>query len=61
MTNEASTGDQGNNFVNAVKKTAKQRGFSPVWIIPIVAVVIGLFLIFKVVTESGPTITVTFK
>jgi paraquat-inducible protein B len=61
MTNEASTGDQGNNFVNAVKKTAKQRGFSPVWIIPIVAIVIGLFLIFKVVTETGSTITVTFK
>ena len=50
-----------NNLANAVKKTANERGFSPVWIIPIVAVLIGLFLIFKVITETGPTITVSFK
>jgi paraquat-inducible protein B len=45
----------------AVKKTASQRGFSPIWIIPIVAVVIGAFLAYRVISESGPTITISFK
>ncbi|MEP5766199.1 MAG: MlaD family protein [Halieaceae bacterium] len=44
----------------AVKKTSGESGFSPIWIVPIVALLIGIFLIYRVVTESGPTITITF-
>ena len=32
-----------------------------VWIIPIVAALIGGWLAFKAITERGPTITITFK
>jgi len=45
----------------AVKKTPRERGFSPIWIIPIVALVIGLFLVYRVISETGPTITIGFK
>jgi paraquat-inducible protein B len=61
MTNGSSDPTKDYQAPSAIKKTRKQRGFSPIWIIPIVAVVIGLFLIYKVVTETGPTITITFK
>jgi paraquat-inducible protein B len=39
----------------------KQRSFSIVWIVPLVAVLIGAWLVFKAVTEKGPTITITFE
>ena len=45
----------------AVKKTPRDRGFSPIWIIPIVALVIGLFLVYRVISEKGPTITLSFN
>ncbi len=45
----------------AVKKTPRDRGFSPIWIIPIVALLIGLYLVYKVVDEKGPTITISFE
>ena len=45
----------------AVKKTQRERGFSPIWIIPIVALLIGLYLVYKVIDETGPTITISFK
>jgi paraquat-inducible protein B len=61
MTNGSSDPTKGYQAPSAIKKTGKQRGFSPIWIIPIVALVIGLFLIYKLVTETGPTITITFK
>ncbi len=35
--------------------------FSIVWIIPVVAALIGAWLIYKAQTEKGPTITVTFQ
>jgi paraquat-inducible protein B len=49
------------NVPVAVKKTPRDRGFSPIWIIPIVALVIGLFLVYRVISETGPTITIGFK
>jgi paraquat-inducible protein B len=61
MTNGSSDATKGYNPPSAVKKTRKERGFSPIWIVPIVAVVIGLFLVYRVISEKGPTITVTFK
>jgi paraquat-inducible protein B len=45
---------------NALISTHK-RSISIVWIIPIVALVIGGWLIFKTISEQGPKITITFK
>jgi paraquat-inducible protein B len=39
----------------------KKRGISTVWIVPIVAVVIGAWLIFQSLSEKGPTIVINFK
>ncbi len=36
------------------------RGFSMVWLIPIVALLIGAWLAYKTISEMGPTITITF-
>lgn len=38
----------------------RRRGISIVWIIPIVAALIGAFLAFKAYSERGPTITIAF-
>ena len=39
----------------------KKRGFSIVWIIPIVAALIGGWLTYKTISEQGPTVTMTFE
>lgn len=39
----------------------KKRGVSIVWIIPVVAALIGGWLIYKTISEKGPTVTITFK
>jgi paraquat-inducible protein B len=49
------------NAPMAVKKTPRERGFSPIWIIPIVALLIGLFLVYRVISETGPTIFISFQ
>ncbi len=38
-----------------------QKSVSIVWIVPLVALLIGGWLAYKAVTEKGPTITITFK
>ncbi len=38
-----------------------RRGISIVWLIPLVAVLIGGWLTYKTITEMGPTITITFQ
>src|SRR5215213_7054357 len=43
--------------VAAVKR---RSGISIVWLIPIVAALIGAFLAYRAYTEKGPTITITF-
>jgi paraquat-inducible protein B len=43
----------------AVVKTRKQ--ISIVWLVPVVALLIGGWLAYKAVTEKGPTITITFE
>ena len=43
----------------AVVKTKK--GISIIWIVPLVAILIGGWLAYKAITEKGPTITITFK
>jgi paraquat-inducible protein B len=39
----------------------RKRQISFVWIVPIVALVIGAWLVVKAFTEKGPTITITFS
>ena len=39
----------------------KKRGLSIVWIIPIVAALIGGWLTYKTISEKGPTVTMTFQ
>src|SRR3954454_13660508 len=39
----------------------RRRGISIVWLIPIVAALIGAFLAYRAYTEKGPTITLTFR
>jgi len=58
--NETDTNNNGQPAM-AVKKASGNEGFSPIWIVPIVALLIGAFLLYRVATETGPTITITFK
>ncbi len=39
----------------------KKRGISPVWILPLLALLIGGWLAYKAFTEKGPVITITFE
>jgi paraquat-inducible protein B len=39
----------------------RKRTLSIVWLVPMVAVLIGAWLVFKAVTEKGPTITISFQ
>jgi len=39
----------------------RQRGISIIWLIPLVAALVGGWLAYKTITESGPTITITFE
>ncbi len=39
----------------------KRLRFSLVWIIPLIALAIGLSLVVKVITDTGPTINVSFR
>jgi len=38
-----------------------KRHISIVWLIPMVAFIIGGWLVYKTLSEKGPTITITFK
>jgi len=50
-----------NDFPSAVSEPKRRWSPQLVWLIPIVAVVIGGWLAVKSVLERGPTITITFK
>ncbi len=39
----------------------KRRGISIIWVIPLVAALIGVWLTIKTVSEEGPYVTVTFR
>ncbi|MBC2717318.1 MAG: MCE family protein [Desulfobacteraceae bacterium] len=38
-----------------------RKSFSVVWIVPIVALIIGAWLVYKAMSERGPEITITFE
>jgi len=42
-------------------KVSKQSGPSIVWIIPLVTLIVGGWLIIKTVSEQGPEVTISFK
>ncbi len=41
--------------------TTRRRRFSLVWVVPVVAALIGGWLVIKALTEKGPQITITFR
>ncbi len=45
----------------AIVKEKKSFSFSLVWLVPIVAALIGGWLVYKAFSEKGPTITITFQ
>jgi paraquat-inducible protein B len=45
----------------AIVKTKKSFSFSLVWLVPVVAALIGGWLVYKAISEKGPTITITFE
>ncbi|MGD8315827.1 MAG: MlaD family protein [Syntrophobacterales bacterium] len=49
-------------FKDAPEAIVKQKKqFSIVWVVPLVALLIGGWLAYKAISEKGPTITITFK
>jgi len=52
------------SYENEIKEAVwheRKRGISTVWIVPIVALVIGAWLLFQSMNEKGPTIEIIFK
>ena len=60
MNEEQSSEPVLNDLPTAAVQT-KKRQVSIVWIVPLVAVIIGGWLVYKALTETGPTITISFK
>jgi len=56
-------GDSGMKHVEQAPEAQVQtkRGFSIVWVVPIIALLIGGGLTFKTMSEKGPVITITFE
>lgn len=59
MTDNTAGSVPGNEIPEAVVKPRK--GISIVWIIPIVALLIGAWVAYKAISEVGPTVVITFK
>jgi paraquat-inducible protein B len=47
--------------VPAASVKTRSRRFSLVWLVPVVAALIGGWLVVKALTEKGPQVTITFK
>jgi paraquat-inducible protein B len=60
MSEETPRSNPGEEFAPAAEVHAK-RSFSIVWVVPLVALVIGGWLAYKALSEKGPTITITFE
>jgi paraquat-inducible protein B len=46
---------------SAVAKPKRSWALQIIWIVPIVAILVGLNLAYKTITDRGPTITISFK
>jgi paraquat-inducible protein B len=60
MTNETAHGPNLEELPEAEVQIRK-RSVSIVWLVPLVAVIIGGWLVYKAFSEKGPTITIRFK
>ncbi|BBO80687.1 paraquat-inducible protein B [Desulfosarcina ovata subsp. sediminis] len=62
MTNQSST-ESDAGFPDSIPEPEIRRGkwFSIVWLIPLIAILVGGWLAVKAMRESGPTITIVFK
>jgi paraquat-inducible protein B len=60
MSEEETRQEEVHALPEAVVSTRKHQ-ISIVWVIPLVALIIGGWLIYKAVSEKGPTITISFK
>jgi paraquat-inducible protein B len=49
------------NLPEAVAVKKSRRSFSLVWLVPMIALLIGGWLVVKGILDQGPTITITFK
>jgi len=58
---EGSRGPDLSDIPSAVTKPKRKSSPQLIWLIPIVAVLIGGWLAVKTILEKGPTITITFK
>jgi paraquat-inducible protein B len=56
-------GDSGMNHVEQAPEAQVQtkRSFSIIWVVPIIALLIGGWLTFKTMSEKGPEITISFE
>jgi len=60
--NEQDSGSENpSSTPEAIIQTKKSFSFSIVWLVPVVAVLIGGWLVYKALSEKGPTVTITFK
>lgn len=57
---KSSTNDKPHSPGQAPLKT-RRFGVSLVWIVPIIAVLVGISLVVHSILQEGPTITLTFK
>ena len=39
----------------------KSRHISPIWVVPVIALIIGIWLSYKAISEQGPVIEITFN
>ena len=58
MTDQAAPSKAGVSTANVKRKS---KGFSPVWVIPIIAALVGGWMVFQSVLEENAKIEVTFK
>ena len=60
MSEQKPNGSGSNKIPEAVVRTREHR-FSIVWVVPLVAALIGAWLVYKTFSEKGPSITITFS
>jgi len=60
MSEEKTRSSENNELPEAVVST-RRRSISIVWVVPLVALLIGAWLVYKAVSEKGPTVTIAFK
>ena len=61
MNEQNSSADQTPESVPQATVKARSHRFSIVWIVPMVALIIGAWLVYKAYTEKGPEIAISFK